>query len=447
MSLFPMESPATRTEAGALRFLGWTAVLLGSWAVLLLLLQSLFGRQVDRLQVLRLGRELALQVRLTELTLERYPPSLIQDLTGLDLVVVDRPAVKTTPSAVQLEHQQVLANALCSRLKECPALLPADQRDPAVWIEVISPLEPVWLRAPLPRSHGWPPQPMLLGMAGVAAALTTAGLILAVEVERPLRRLERALSAVGDGQSADPGVVPAEGAPVVQRVSHRFNAMVKRLADNQRERNTMLAGIAHDLRAPMTRLRFRLSLQNLSETDSQGWDGDLDALERITDQFLLYAGGGSSEPLISCPLDQWLAEVVASYPRDSLQLDLSPITAEVRPVALGRAVSNLIDNAFSYGERPVVVRLRQQGADVRLELWDQGSGLSQDDWSKALQPFQRLDPARGQSGHCGLGLAIVNHVVQRHGGHLTIAHAQQRGPDAPGHFAVVIVLPGNTQTS
>ena len=179
-----------------LRLIGWIAVLFGSWALFLLLLQGLFGRQVDRLQVVRLGRELALQVRLTELTLERYPPTLIQELTGLDLVVVERPASRPNPSLVQQEHQHVLRQALCERLRECPVIVPADQRDPAVWIELISPLEPVWLRAPLPRSLGWPPQPMLLAVAGVAAALSTAGLVLAVDVERPLRRLERALSVV-----------------------------------------------------------------------------------------------------------------------------------------------------------------------------------------------------------------------------------------------------------
>lgn len=436
-----------RTKAGALRFLGWIAVLLSSWAVFLLLLQSLFGRQVDRMQVLRLGRELALQVRLTELTLERYPPILIQDLTGLDLLVVQRPSVKAAPSAVQLEHQQVLNDALCQRLRECPVLLPVDQVDPAVWIELISPLEPVWLRAPLPRTHGWPPQPMLLGLAGVMAAVSTTGLVLAVEVDRPLRRLGRALSVVGDGLNLDPGVVPEEGAPVVMRVSRRFNAMVGRLADNQRERNTMLAGIAHDLRAPLTRLRFRLSLQNLAVEDSQAWDRDLDALERITDQFLLYAGGGTSEPFVACPLDEWLAEVVASYPAGTLQLDVTPIMAEVRPVALGRAVTNLIDNAFSYGQAPVVVRLRQHHNHAILEIWDQGPGLSDEDWRKALQPFHRLDPSRGQTGHCGLGLAIVNHVVQGHRGSLSITHQHAEGSDRAGQFAVVITLEANTQTS
>ena len=430
-----------------LRLIGWIAVLFGSWALFLLLLQGLFGRQVDRLQVVRLGRELALQVRLTELTLERYPPTLIQELTGLDLVVVERPASRANPSLVQQGHQQVLRQALCERLRECPVIVPADQRDPAVWIELISPLEPVWLRAPLPRSFGWPPQPMLLAVAGVAAALSTAGLVLAVDVERPLRRLERALSVVGEGGQGDSGRVPEEGAAVVRQVSRRFNAMVDRLAASQRERNTMLAGIAHDLRSPITRLRLRVSLQNFASEDSQSWEGDLDALERIIDQFLLYASGGDSEALISCPLDQWVAELVASYPTDSLHLDLSALTASVRPVALGRAVVNLIDNAFSYGRAPVVVRLRQQQENVRFEIWDQGSGMTMEEWTKALQPFQRLDPARGQKGHCGLGLAIVDHVVQRHHGHLTIANGDPSRQQDPGRFAVVIVLPGNMQTS
>ena len=104
---------------------------------------------------------------------------------------------------------------------------------------------------------------MLLAVAGVAAALSTAGLVLAVDVERPLRRLERALSVVGEGGQGDSGRVPEEGAAVVRQVSRRFNAMVDRLAASQRERNTMLAGIAHDLRSPITRLRLRVSFRTL----------------------------------------------------------------------------------------------------------------------------------------------------------------------------------------
>ena len=164
---------------------------------------------------------------------------------------------------------------------------------------------------------------------------------------------------------------------------------------------------------------------------------DLEALERITGQFLLYAGGGEREACVTCPLDEWLAETVAGQPKDRLQLELSLIHLPIRPVALGRAVSNLIDNAFSHGIAPVVIRLRRRGAEVAIEVWDQGQGMPTNAWERALQPFQRLDSARGRQGHCGLGLAIVNHVVRTHAGRLRF----QQGNGDPGRFAVIITLP------
>ena len=163
----------------------------------------------------------------------------------------------------------------------------------------------------------------------------------------------------------------------------------------------------------------------------------MEALERITGQFLLYTGGGEREGCVACPLDQWLAETVAGQPKDQLQLELSPISLPIRPVALGRAVSNLIDNAFSHGTAPVVVRLRRRGAEVAIEVWDQGQGMPANAWERALQPFQRLDSARGRQGNCGLGLAIVNHVVRTHAGRLSI----RQGNGDPGRFAVIITLP------
>ena len=86
----------------------------------------------------------------------------------------------------------------------------------------------------------------------------------------------------------------------------------------------MLAGIAHDLRAPITRLRFRLSLQQLQASEQEPFDADLQALERITDQFLVFAGAGDREQPLDCPLDQWLAETTAGHPKAQLQLELIP---------------------------------------------------------------------------------------------------------------------------
>ena len=426
------------------RFGLWSGLLLGTWLLALLLLQVLFGRELERLQTIQLGRELALNVRLTELTLERYPPLLINELTGLDLAVMIRPPLRLQDNP-QLDHRIVsLQRELCQRLSHCPVLLPAQGSSPnqQVWIELVSPLEPVWLRAELPTVRAWPPEPTLLVVGLVGAVIITGVVYLLVAVQRPLRGLERALSRVGEG--SDPPELPPRGAADVQRITHRFNAMVRRLAANRRERATMLAGIAHDLRAPITRLKFRMSMPELNRPEKERCSSDLDALERITGQFLLYAGGGEREVKVDCPLDQWLAEVCAGHSPDQLSLDLEEITASIRPVALGRAVANLINNAFTYGEAPVVVRLRGDTQQVHIEVWDQGSGIPQDQWDRALQPFQRLDDARGEQGHCGLGLAIVSHVVQGHNGSIHIRRSGGPQGNEPGCFCVAVSIPVST---
>ena len=361
-------------------------MLSGSWLLGVLMLQLLFGQRLERLQIERLGQELALNLRLSELILERYPPALISELTGLDLQIAVVPTAPERPNQAAQKRAEALRLELCSRMNLCPRLLPAASTDnsdrPQVWIELVSPLEPVWLRSELPTLRSWPPEPTLLALALVGAIVSTGGIYLFLEVRRPLQTLEKGLSDVG--HASDPEKLPTQGAPEVQRITQRFNAMLQRLAVNQQERSTMLAGIAHDLRAPITRLRFRLSMQDLEEEERKQFHGDLQALERITNQFLLFAGEGDREHPVECPLDQWLAEAVAGQPKDQLKLEVSPTNATIRPVALSRALSNLIDNALSYGEPPVVIRLTHDNARVLIEVWDQGQGILEDQWQRAL---------------------------------------------------------------
>jgi two-component system osmolarity sensor histidine kinase EnvZ len=223
----------------------------------------------------------------------------------------------------------------------------------------------------------------------------------------------------------------------VQRLTVHLNAMVQRLADTERARATMLAGIAHDLKSPITRLRLRLGLPQPDVLDRQRAEADLDALERITGQFLLFAGGGDGEPPVRLPLEQWLAELTAAWDPLDLELDLTPIEACIQPIALGRALGNLIDNALSHGRPPLRLVLRPERvggvSGFRLEVWDRGDGIPEEAWPQALQPFQRLDRARGGSGHCGLGLAIAARVAAAHGGALVTARSEH----GPG-FAVVL---------
>jgi two-component system osmolarity sensor histidine kinase EnvZ len=402
----------------------------GVSALSLALLQALLAQRLERAQILQLGPEVAFNLRLGELALDRLPPAALARLSGLPLRVGANPPV-SRDSRLQRQARQ-LQQELCREITPCPPVLPAAAARPGVWVELLSPLEPVWLFTPLDPPRGRAPDPLLLGLALLAGSISSSLLYLWWEVQRPLQQLEQALAQVGNSDQANAASLasplPSSGSGAVRRLTARFKAMVQRLAANERDRTTMLAGIAHDLKCPLTRLRLRLA----GQAEQQRAEADLDALERITAQCLLFAGGGDAEPAILLPLDQWLAELSAAIEPDQLQLDLEPLQACVQPTALGRAVGNLIDNAFSHGRPPLRLVLRREEEEgFRIEVWDQGQGISPEAWPQAVQPFQRLDRARGGSGHCGLGLAIAARVAVSHGGQLEC----QRSAEG---FAVVL---------
>ena len=406
----------------------------GISALALALLQTLLAQRLERAQIAQMGPEVAFNLRLAELALDRLPPEALARLSGLPLRVGERPPVSADGGLLRQAEQ--LRRHLCRRLDPCPPVLPAAARVPGLWVEVLSPLEPVWLLAPLGPARRWPPDPLLLGVSLLAGSISATLLFLWWEVRRPLEQLEQALEQVGV-QAPDPVPLAPQGAAPVRRLTGHVNAMVRRLAEGERDRATMLAGIAHDLKSPLTRLRLRLGLTRTPEDDRQRAEADLDALERITAQFLLFAGGGDSEPPVLLPLDQWLAELTAALDPADLVLDLEPIEARIQPTALGRAVGNLVDNALSHGRPPLRLVLRAESgtpADLpsyRLEVWDRGAGIADAAWPQALQPFQRLDQARGGSGHCGLGLAIAARVAAVHGGGLSTERSAEG-------FAVVL---------
>ena len=385
----------------------------GVSALSLAVLQALLAQRLERAQIIQLGPEVAFNLRLGELALDRLPPAALSRLSGLPLRVGANPPL--SPDRRLQRQARQLQQELCREIAPCPPVLPAGGERPGVWVELLSPLEPVWLFTPLDPQRGRAPDPLLLGLALLAGSISGSLLYLWWEVQRPLQQLEQALAQVGNTAQALPSPLPAAGSGAVRRLTARFKAMVQRLEANERDRTTMLAGIAHDLKSPLTRLRLRLA----GHGEQQRAEADLDALERITGQFLLFAGGGDAEAAVQLPLDQWLAELSAAIEPDQLQLDLEPLEACVQPTALGRAVGNLIDNAFSHGQPPLRLVLRREGPDgFRIEVWDQGPGIRAGVWPQALQPFQRLDRARGGSGHCGLGLAIAARVAASHGGQL-----------------------------
>ena len=449
-----MVNPAVAESAGsvrpdvqaAARALAYGLIALGLGALVLALLQLLVGRRLVEQRQQQLAADVASKVLLAEVALERFTPAALAEIGGLRLAVgsVPEPTSGTAPEGALFPPREPdlllrrqgfdLQRLLCLRLSPCPLVRPSVQAPRGVWVRMASPsegappdaapLETVWLFAPLPPLPGWPPDPLLLGLALGSGGLGAGLLYLALEVQRPLRRLELALAEVRFDQ---PGTLPlpAGGSAAVRSLTARFNGMVQRLERSGRERATMLAGMAHDLRSPLTRLRLRLDLaasaQVLTEADHHRSTSDLNALERITHQFLLFAGAEQSEPAVVVPLHDLLAEVAALVAEVPLELDLQPLERRVRPTALARAVGNLLENALQYGTPPLRLVLRAAEPDPHgfvIEVWDRGAGIAAAAWPIALEPFQRLDVARGGQGHCGLGLAIADRIARLHGGAL-----------------------------
>jgi len=458
------------------RRLRYPALALMAAGLSLLSLQLLVGRQLVRQQMSQLASGVAANLLLGQVALERFSPEALSTLSGMRLAVGDRPAGSGDWGRAQRRERPLQEQAgrlraeLCRRLSTCPAMRPAGGDSRGVWVEMDSTLETVWLFVPLPAAVGWPPDPWLLSLSLGIGGLTAGVLFQLLEVQRPLSRLEQALTQVGLDTPGTP--LAQRGTAAVRRLTGRFNTMVDQLQRSERERATMLAGIAHDLRSPLTRLRLRLHLAtdlatdapadlrppvpgraasatgpgtpSLPATQADAIAADLDALERITGQFLVFAGADRQERPVLLPLDDLLAEtaaaVVGTLP---LELELTALQRRVRPIALARALTNLLENAIAHGRPPLRLVLRPLDAQpegagngaaqegFEIQLWDRGPGISAEDWPRALTPFLRLDGARGGRGHSGLGLAIARRIASDHGGGL-------RRLEADGRFGVAL---------
>lgn len=270
------------------------------------------------------------------------------------------------------------------------------------------------------------------------------GMALLWRVQVPLRQLEKALRQLGPESAISPPLLPVQGPREVAGLAEQFNLMIDRLRRHEEDREEMLAGVAHDLRAPLTRLRLLLELEPVLR--QQDILRNVDSVEAIVDQFLLFARGASGEPPSDCDLAAFLSEVVAPYESRAVSLVLAAPQSlrgdaifPIRPSSLRRAICNLIENALEYGAPPVTVSLRFASGGYVIAVADAGAGIPESQRAAALRPFTRLDTSRLSQGHCGLGLAIAQRIAEVHGGSLTLGQSPSGGLDAvlhlPANFA------------
>ena len=261
-----------------------------------------------------------------------------------------------------------------------------------------------------------------LGWGAAALGLSLLGAIaMSRLINLPLKRL--ATAAVVIGQGGKPSPLPDNGPREIRAANASFNTMVEDLARIDADRALLLAGISHDLRTPLTRLRLEAELSVHDEVSRQAMEGDIEQMDAIIGQFLDYARPLDQHAIFNdVDLTAIARDTIAEIPADDrfvIDADLQATTPiRAHPTEIKRIVLNLAENARRYGQSPgtdtVHLTIRTRDQPTRLEVADRGVGIPVDAIRRMKQPFTRLDTARGQANGAGLGLAIIERIAQRH---------------------------------
>lgn len=280
-----------------------------------------------------------------------------------------------------------------------------------------------WIALPRERiERAVPWQWMGWGLAAVLLSLVGAYLIM-FRVTRPLKSLSTAAIEIGRGRT--PAPVEEVGPSEIAALARTFNQMTADLARLDSDRALILAGISHDLRTPLTRLRMNIELSGADEKTRESMVIDIEEMDQSIGQFLDFARETSGEALQETDFAELLKDLAAVYVRRgvSIQTDLAVLPGlPVRPQGLRRAVANLIDNALRYAgnDQPVLLVLKQVKHEIHIEVCDRGRGIPGHEVERLKLPFTRLETARSNTSGAGLGLAIVDRVARSHGGKLSL---------------------------
>ena len=308
----------------------------------------------------------------------------------------------------------------------------------AVWVSFEIDGDDYWLVLPRERvERQFGPSLGMLGL--IAAALSLLGaLAISRLVNRPLANLSGAIAALSRGQV--PAPLADRGPTEIAALNRRFNRLAGELAQLDQDRSLALAGISHDIRSPLARLRMEIELAEVPDEQRAAMAEDIERIDRIVGQFIQYARIGEAPRAEPVDVAALLAGIDQTYRAaiDAGDLVLAIDAGDARhwfgdPTDLHRALANLIDNSLRYGRASsgeparIEVRAHATPQGVAIDVRDHGDGVPEADLDRLLQPFARIDTARSERGGSGLGLAIVERLARRYGGTLRLVNARGGG--------------------
>jgi two-component system osmolarity sensor histidine kinase EnvZ len=280
--------------------------------------------------------------------------------------------------------------------------------------------------------------PLSLVAALAAGLLSLFGAYLIQRrINQPLHALAAAAKHVGEGKREP---LKLDDAPTeIAQVASSFNQMAAALDAAENERALMLAGVSHDLRTPLTKLRLATEiLADHSDPEIiESMVRNIAAADAVIEQFIDFARLGSDEAERLCDINELVSDVAATSNSPHIELELGTLVPYAcRPVALRRAISNLVENALRYGadkegaEGAIIVRTTMKEKAISISVMDNGPGIPAADMERIRQPFTRLDEARSSKPGAGLGLAIVERTALLHRGELIMKNRASGGLEA-----------------
>lgn len=317
----------------------------------------------------------------------------------------------------------------------------------SLWIGLILADQPFWLR--LSSRQFDPVAPWVLVQISLASTVLAllGAIFISRRINRPMARLVHAAELLGKGEQ--PPTLDEHAPDEIATVSASFNRLALNLAQMDSERTIMLAGVSHDLRTPLTKLRLALDLseRRLEPELMLQMVRYVEDIDSLLDQFLDFARVGSDEVAQKVDINALIQQTAQAYSRQdtsfSVHLAITP-PLFVRPRAFQRLLVNLMDNAVKYGETNLALRSKLQDDHWQLSILDGGPGIAFTDAERLLQPFTRADDARQGKPGAGLGLAIVKRIVELHQGQLQLL---PRADGAGGGLEVRVSLPIASQHS
>jgi two-component system osmolarity sensor histidine kinase EnvZ len=310
---------------------------------------------------------------------------------------------------------------------------------PGFWVSFNIGEDRYWLMLERERIHGmsgvqWLGWASVVSVASLLGAALISGLI-----NRPLARLTVATRELAEGRRPDK--LPEKGPAEIIQANRSFNQMVEDLQQVESDRAVILAGISHDLRTPLARMQLEVEMAQLSDEARVGIQSDIAQMDAIIGQFLDYAKPTEASTFTTVDMTALLTETAheaARMPDVRIHTDIADsATVLGNPTDLKRVLNNLVENARRYGKTPgadyteIDIKCSVKGMHtfkrVTIEVQDHGSGVPEEQIQALLKPFTRLDSARGQANGAGLGLAIVDRVLLRHGAELQVRNREGGG--------------------